>query len=178
MTGAVLARVGRWGLARAENVAATMIAVMILSFLYQIVVRYLFSGSAAWAEEVCVIMWVWAVLWGTAVVSRPVDDIRIDLITVSVSDGWRRAIDAVTSLVLIVLFLIGLPGAWNYVTFMKIETTAALAWRFNWVFAVYVLFSVAVVVRQAFVFWQAVTGRGVQRFAEGREAVEVQAGGS
>jgi TRAP-type C4-dicarboxylate transport system permease small subunit len=170
---AMLMRLARWLLARAENVAAMLMAVMICSFLYQIAARYVFNISAPWAEEICVITWVWGILWCSAVVARPVDDIRIDLITVSVSPKARRVIEGLCSLILIVLFLIGLPGAWNYVSFMKVETTPAMGLRYHWVFSVYILFAVAVVVRQAWSLWQAFKGSGNQQFAEGREAAEL-----
>ena len=133
-------------------------AAMFLTFIYQIVMRYFLGHPAAWAEEVCVMTWVWAVLWGTAFVTRDADDIRIDLIRSTVSPRTRRIMDAVSSLALAVILLIGLPGAWSYVTFMEIETTAALLWRFHWVFSIYILFTIAVVIRQLYALWQALFG--------------------
>ncbi|MFD0666903.1 TRAP transporter small permease [Ramlibacter sp. MAHUQ-53] len=170
---AAMSRAGRWSLARSENVAAFLMATMMVSFLYQVTARYVFNASTPWAEEICVIAWIWSVLWCSALVARPEDDIRIDLITVAVPPLARRVIEGGCAVAVIVLFVIGLPGAWNYITFMRVETTAALGWRFNWVFAVYMLFSLAVIVRQAIVLWQAVTGSAAQRFLEGREAAEL-----
>lgn len=153
----------RWLRQRAENIAVILMAVMFVTFLYQIVMRYFFAAPAAWAEEVCVMGWVWAVLWGTAFVTREDDDIRLDVVRAAVPPRARRIMDTLAGLALIVIFLIGLPGAWSYVTFMKIETTAALGWRFHWVFSIYILFALAIIVRQAVVVWEAITGR--QRIA-------------
>jgi C4-dicarboxylate transporter DctQ subunit len=139
----------RWLGARAEDIAALMMAAMFLTFLYQIAMRYVFNAPAAWAEEICVMTWLWVVLWGTALVTREADTIRIDLLRNALSPVVRRRVDAVCGLILVVIFAIGLPGAWSYVSFMKIEGTAALGWRFNLVFSVYLLFAVAVIVRQA-----------------------------
>ena len=166
-------RLGQWLLRRSENVAAAMMVVMMTSFLYQIVVRYGFSGSTPWAEEICVIMWIWSILWCCAVVARPSDDIRIDLITVKASPLARRVLEGLCSLALIVLFAIGLPGAWSYVSFMKIEKTPAIGLQYHWIFSVYILFACAVIARQSWHLWQAIRGTGHQHFAEGREAAEL-----
>jgi C4-dicarboxylate transporter DctQ subunit len=168
-----LRTMGRWILKRSENFSALLMAGMIVSFLYQIVARYVFNSSAPWAEELCVIAWVWGILWCSAMVVRPEDDIRIDLVTVSVSPLTRRVLEGLSSLILIAIFLIGMPGAWSYVSFMKIETTPALGWRYNWVFSVYILFACAVIVRQSWSLWQAIKGESKQRFNEGREAAEL-----
>jgi C4-dicarboxylate transporter DctQ subunit len=168
-----LRQVGRWLLQRAENVAAILMVVMMTSFLYQIVVRYGFGGGTSWAEEICVIMWIWSILWCTAVVSRPSDDIRIDIVTVKASPMGRRVLEGLCSVALIVLFAIGLPGAWNYVSFMKIETTPAMGLRYHWIFSVYILFAVAVIVRQTWHLWHAIRGTGTQHYAEGREAADL-----
>ena len=168
-----LDRAGQFLLTRSENVAVVLMCTMMGSFLYQVVSRYLFNNATPWAEEICVICWIWSVLWCSAFVVRPDDDIRIDLITVAASPMWRRVIEGACSIVIIVLFLIGLPGAWNYVTFMKVETTAALGWRFNWVFSVYILFACAVIVRQSWALWYCITGRGKMRYVEGREDAEI-----
>lgn len=167
------AQVGRWLLHRAENIAALMMVVMMSSFLYQIVVRYGFKGSTPWAEEICVIMWIWSILWCTAVVTRPSDEIRIDLLTVKASPPWRRVLEGLSSLGLIVLFALGLPGAWNYVSFMKIEKTPAMGVHYHWIFSVYILFACAVIARQSWHLWQAIRGTGTQHFAEGREAADL-----
>jgi len=168
-----LDRAGLFLLARSENVAAVLMCTMMGSFLYQVISRYVFNNATPWAEEICVICWVWSVLWCSAFVARPDDDIRIDLITVAVSPMMRRVIEGACSLAIIVLFVIGMPGAWSYVTFMKVETTAALGWRFNWVFSVYIFFGCAVIVRQSWALWFSITGRGKMRYFEGREAAEI-----
>jgi TRAP-type C4-dicarboxylate transport system permease small subunit len=139
----------RWLARRAEDIAALMMTAMFLTFLYQIAMRYVFNAPAAWAEEICVTAWLWVVLWGTALVTREPDTIRIDLLRNALSLHARRVVDAACGLALALIFGLGLPGAWAYVSFMKIEGTAALGWRFNLVFSVYLLFALAVIARQA-----------------------------
>jgi TRAP-type C4-dicarboxylate transport system permease small subunit len=134
---------------RADDAAALMMAVMFLTFLYQIAMRYVFNAPAAWAEEICVMAWTWGVLWGTALVTRKPDEIRIDVVYNALSERGRRIADALSGLALLLIFGVGLPGAWSYVTFMKIETSAALRWPMHLVFSVYLLFAVAIIARQA-----------------------------
>lgn len=149
-------RWAQWLQRRCENVAVLFMTVMFLSFLYQVFGRYFMSRTAAWTEEICVISWVWAVLWGTAFVTRREDDIRFDLLHAIVPEGVRRVFDGLAGLAMVALFLVGLPGAWSYVTFMKIETTAALSWRFHLVFSVYIVFVLAVLARQVLAVWDAI----------------------
>jgi TRAP-type C4-dicarboxylate transport system permease small subunit len=136
---------------RTEDAAALMMLAMFLTFIYQIAMRYVFNAPASWAEEICVTMWMWGVLWGTAFVTRRSEDIRIDIVLNLLSERGRRIADALSGLALVLIFGLGLPGAWSYVSFMKIETSAALRWPMHLVFSVYLLFAVAIIVRQAWV---------------------------
>ena len=57
---------------------------------------------------------------------------------------------------LIVLYAMSLPAVLDYVTFMKVERTAYLKIRFDWLFSIYVVFAVAVIVRYV---WLCLAGR-------------------
>ena len=56
------------------------------------------------------------------------------------------------------LFLVSLPATWNYVTFMKREHTAYLHMRFDILYAVYVIFAVAIIVKHVRLAWRAIKG--------------------
>lgn len=147
-----------WLHRRAENLLVLMIAAMFVAFILQIVFRYFLNLPVAWTEEVCVLAWLWGVLWGSALVTRDRDEIRFDMVYGHVSPALRRVFRAVAGLVFIVLMLVALPATWGYVRFMKVESTAALAIPFDWVFSVYLLFVVAMVVRHAHIVWCALRG--------------------
>ena len=55
----------------------------------------------------------------------------------------------------VVLFLISLPAVVDYVTFMKVQRTAYLHVRFDWLFSIYVIFAVAAIVRYLWIGWRA-----------------------
>ncbi len=153
----------RWFVRRSDNIAGLMMAVMFVTFIYQVVMRYVFNAPAAWAEEICVTAWVWVVLWGTALVTRGPDTIRLDLLRNALSPRGRRIVDAFCGFALALIFCLGLPGAWSYVTFMKIETSAALRWPMHLVFSIYLLFAVAIIARQAWVVIEAVRSPTAER---------------
>jgi C4-dicarboxylate transporter DctQ subunit len=139
--------VGAWLRRRAENVAAAMIGVMFVAFIIQIVFRYLFNFPIGWTSELTVIMWLWLVLWGAAFVVRESDEIRFDLLSGAMGRRTRIAMGIITAVALVVLYAASFPATWKYVTFMKVERTAYLGIRFDWLFSIYLAFAVAVIVR-------------------------------
>jgi len=60
-----------------------------------------------------------------------------------------------------VLYAMSLPAIVSYVTFMKVEHTAYLKIRFDWLFSIYVVFAVAIIVRYVWVLWRLVRGEDV-----------------
>ena len=154
-------RVAGWLRRRAENVAVAMLGVMFVAFIIQIVFRYFFNFPIGWTSELTVIMWLWLVLWGAAFVVKESDEIRFDLITGSVGRRARIAIGIVGALALVVLYIASLPATWNYVTFMKVEKTAYLKIRFDWLFSIYVVFAAAIIVRYLWILWHLLRGREV-----------------
>ena len=154
-------RVAGWLRRRAENVAVAMLGVMFVAFIIQIVFRYFFNFPIGWTSELTVIMWLWLVLWGAAFVVKESDEIRFDLITGSVGRRARIAIGIVAALALVVLYIAALPATWNYVTFMKVEKTAYLKIRFDWLFSIYVVFAAAIIARYLWILWHLLRGREV-----------------
>ena len=137
-----------------------LLAVMFLAFMAQIVFRYLFNFPIGWTSELTVITWLWLVLWGAAFVVTEAEEIRFDLIYGAVGAGPRRIMAIVTAVALLVLYGMSLPAVVDYVTFMKVQSTAYLKIRFDWLFSIYVIFAVAVLVRYAWILWWALRGQG------------------
>jgi C4-dicarboxylate transporter, DctQ subunit len=101
------------------------------------------------------------VLWGAAFVVKESEEIRFDLISASVGRRLRIALGIVAALATLILYGASLPAAWSYVTFMKVESTAYLKIRFDWLFSIYLLFAVAVIVRYLWILWRLLRGREV-----------------
>ena len=143
---------------RAENLLALILASLFVTFLIQIVFRYLLNLPLGWTVEYVSIAWLWGILFGFAFVVRDVDIIRLDIVYGAVPPAFQRAMDIFAGLVCAAIFLWSLPQVWDFVTFMAIEKTAYMQLRFDLVFAIYVPFAIAVVVRSLINVWQAARG--------------------
>ena len=136
-----------WLHRRAENVAAAMLAVMFGAFVVQIAFRYLLDWPLGWTSELTVVLWLWLVLWGSAFVVREREAIRFDLLVAAAGRRARVAMGVVAALALVVLYAASLPATWEYVSFMKVERTSYLKIRFDWLYSIYLVFTIAVIVR-------------------------------
>ena len=159
-----IARIARWLAARAENVAAAMLAGMFAAFIIQIAFRYLANFPTGWTHELSVILWLWLVLWGAAFVVSEREEIRFDLIYGAVGPGGRRIMAIVTAIGLIALYLVSLPAVASYVSFMKVEKTAYLKVRFDYLYSIYIVFVIATVVRYVWLGWRALRGVAPEEF--------------
>ena len=148
-----------WLERRAENVAVALIATMFVSFLLQIAFRYVLNRPLGWTEEVTVLCWVWVVLWAASFIVADEEEVRFDILYNLVSPGVRRVFTIVSSLALIVLLVWSLPASWRYVAFMKREHSAYLRMPFNYLYSIYLIFAVAIIVRQVRLVWLAWRGR-------------------
>ena len=166
-----LARSAGWLRRRAENIAAAMLAVMFISFLIQILYRYVLNWPGGWASELSTIMWIWLVLWGAAFVVRERDEIRFDIFYGSVAPRTRRVLMLVIATAIIVLYSVSLPAVWDYVTFMKVQRTSYLRIRYDWLYSIYVVFAVAVIARYCWLGWISLRGSDPGRLEteDGRE---------
>lgn len=156
-------RAGGWLRRRAENIAVAMLVVMFVAFIIQIVFRYLVNLPIGWSNEISVVLWIWLVLWGAAFVLREDDEIRFDLVSGSMGPRARRVMAFVAALALIALYAMSLPPIVDYVTFMKVEKTAYLKIRFDYLYSIYVVFVLAVIVRYIYLAWHTVRGTDPDR---------------
>jgi C4-dicarboxylate transporter DctQ subunit len=156
---ASLIRLGTWLQARAENLLAAMLAVMFGVFIIQIVFRYVINLPIGWTQELSVIMWVWMVLFGTAFVVRDYEEIRFDILYGTVSERTRRVMVVVCALAVVILFGVSLPAVLDYIGFMKVEKTAYLKIRFDWLYSIYGIFAVVTIIRQLWIGYQAIWGK-------------------
>jgi len=157
----------------AEAVLVLMMATMFVAFILQVVFRYAMNLPVAWTDELCTLVWLWGILWGSSFVLRNRDDIRFDMVYIHLPRPVRRAFTVVASGCAVLLLLVSLPAAWSYVTFMRVESSASFGIPLNWVFSIYLLFVVAMAVRHAGIAWEALRGRLVEdreRLGDGNSA--------
>ena len=154
-----LVAIGQWLRRRAENIAAFMLAVMFICFILQIFFRYVLNSPVGWTEEVSILMWIWGVLWGAVFVLDEKDEVRFDIIYSAVKERTRRVFTVITGVALVIMYAVSLPAATSYVTFMKVERSAYLGIRLDYLYSIFLLFTVVAIVRYAWLAWRAIRGR-------------------
>jgi C4-dicarboxylate transporter, DctQ subunit len=152
-------RAHAWLRARAENVLALMMAAMFVAFILQIVFRYVINLPLAWTDEVCLVTWIWGILWGAGFVTRNSEDVRFDMLYGAMPRGVKRVFTVLASGAIAVILALSLPGAWSYVTFMKVEKSASLGIPLNWLFSIYIAFVLASIARHARIAVEALRNR-------------------
>jgi C4-dicarboxylate transporter DctQ subunit len=155
---------GVWLYRRGANLIAGMIGVMFFAFLLQVVFRYVLNWPTGWSNELTVVLWIWVVLFGAAFVVREEEEIRFDLIYAAVGPKARRVMFLSSAAALLVLYGMSFPAVLDYVTFMKVESTAYLDIRFDWLYSIYIIFVVATIARYLWLSWQATFGKAPQEF--------------
>jgi len=150
--------IARWLGRRAENIAALLLVAMFLCFILQIAMRYIFSYPLGWTDEASVLFWIWCTLWGAAFVLRERDEVRFDIFYSSTSKKTRCVFTVITGIAAILLFAISLPAVVSYVAFLKVERSAYLGIRLDYLYSIYVVFSIAAIVRYAVLTWRALRG--------------------
>lgn len=155
---------GNWLYRRAENVLAGMLAVMFFAFLLQILFRYVLNLPTGWTTELSAILWIWIVLWGASFVLTEQEEMRFDLIYASARPRLRGGMFLIFAAALVALYAVSLPAVVDYVTFMRVQKTAYMHLRFDWVFSIYVVFVVAVIVRYVWLSWVVLRGSAPDEF--------------
>jgi TRAP-type C4-dicarboxylate transport system permease small subunit len=147
-----------------EFILTAMLAVMFFAFLFQIAARYVFGWPTGWTNELSAILWIWLVLWGASFVVTEQEEMRFDLIYAAVGPRVRRVMFLIAAAALLVLYGMSFPAVASYVTFMKVERSAYLGIRFDWLYSVYLVFAVATIVRYSWLGWRGLRGRAPEEF--------------
>lgn len=155
---------GAWLRSRAESLIAFMLFSMFVIFILQILFRYALNLSIGWTHEASVALWIWIVLFGSAFVIREVEEIRFDFFWASAGSGARRIMQIICAVALVVAFGVSLPAVIDYVAFMKVESTAYLKIRFDYLYSIYVVFAVAMIVRYLWLGFAAIRGKAPEAF--------------
>jgi len=137
---------------------------MFFAFLFQIAARYLFDWPTGWTNELSAVLWIWIVLFGAAFVVREEEEMRFDLLYAAAGRRVRSAMFLVSGIALIVIYAMSFPAVASYVTYMKVEATAYMKLRFDWVFSIYLVFVVAVIARYLWLCWDVLRGDAPEEY--------------
>jgi len=145
-----------------EIVAAAVFALLFLTFVFQVGMRFLLDRPLAWSDELIVILYILIVFWSAATLLDEKDHVMLDLVYAALPPRGQRVFALVGAGGTASLLLILLPQAWDYVRFMGREKTPVLDIPFSWVFAPFLLFIALVALRYVVKFVRLV-GSGWQR---------------
>ena len=136
-------QLARW----ADFIGAGIFAVLFLSLVVQVLLRFVFVAPAAWTEELATIAYVWVIFWGTAFSVPLAAHVAVDFIVPRFAPPLRRVLYALGLGALALCFLWALPGTADYLRFMMRERTPVLDLPFGLVYAVFLAAAAMIVLR-------------------------------
>lgn len=151
-----------WPKKAADLIGGTLFLTLFIVFVIQVTARFGFNRPMAWTDEAAVILYVWVILWSAAFVVPEREHVAFDLIWNSVNLPTRKVMRVAGNLLIGGVALYGIPATWDYVHFMKRESSPVLGISFMLVFLPFVLLLVALVVRSAWAIWDAFRGVGLE----------------
>ncbi len=140
-----------WLRQRADNVAVGLLTAIFLSFILQIVSRYIIRQPLGWTLELCLMSWVWLVFWSSAFTLKDTDHVRFTVLIDHVRPSTKKIYLIISAVFIVLAMAVSLPATFDFVSFMAIEKTSLLKVRFDYFFSIYLIFAVAIITRYA---WQ------------------------
>ncbi len=151
-----------WPKKLADVVGGTLFLTLFIVFIVQILARFGFNRPLPWTDEAAVILYVWVILWSAAFVVPEREHVVFDLVWNSVNQRTRLVMRVLGNLLVGGLALVALPATWDYVHFMRRESSPVLEISFMWVFMPFVFLLIALVVRCAWAIFNAFRGVGLE----------------
>jgi TRAP-type C4-dicarboxylate transport system permease small subunit len=146
----------------ADAIGGGLFTAMFVVFLVQIVARFVFNRPLPWTDEAAVVLYVWVILWAAAFMVPEREHVVFDLLWNAAGTRARQAMRVLGNGMVGVLAAVAIPASWDYVHFMRRESTPVLAVPFMWVFLPFVGLLLALVLRCAWNVWRALRGQGLQ----------------
>lgn len=119
--------------------------IMFLTFILQIIMRYIFKYPLTWAYEVTVIGFSWTVILGACYAMRTRSHVKFTLIYDMFSGKKAAIIRALGNLILVVGFLLLVVPSYKYVKFMNFQATSVFKIKLSWIFSPFVYFLISII---------------------------------
>lgn len=97
-----------------ETVIAVILGLMVMITFVNVVLRYGFSKSLIWGQEVTLILFAWLVLFGVSYGVKVTAHLGVDAITNMLSPRPRKALALIAGALCIAYAFLLLKGAWDY----------------------------------------------------------------
>ena len=142
-------RIVRLAMLASNLVAAAMFAAVFVIFCAKIIARYGEHDDMAWADEVCIILFIWIIFWANSFIMGERDHVRFDLVTHAMPPQVRRAMAITRGVLFAGLFLYVTPQTIGYILFLWRERTPVLGLRLDYVYMCFGVFVATVPLRSA-----------------------------
>ena len=172
----------KWFTRGAEFIAAMALAAIFVTFLLQILFRYVpFLEPIGWSVVLISLLWVFVIFFGCAFIVRESDHVTFDVLYLGVPRPARKFLALITAVLMIVAMLYSLPAVWETVfdnrlmNLKKIQTIRVPITggkiAIKWLFAPFVMLMIVVTLRY---IWRIYT---VLRFGPPETEMEMLLGG-
>ena len=144
-----------WFRRAANAIGGGLFLALFVVFIIQIAARFGFGRPLPWSDEAAVILYVWVILWASALIVPAREHVAFDLVWQAVGRRARQVMLIAGNGLIGGLALVGLPASWDYVRFMAREGTPVLGVPLFWVYLPFVFMLLALVLRCGFAVRQA-----------------------
>jgi TRAP-type transport system small permease protein len=134
----------------AAAISALLIAAVFIAVLVGVARRYLFGAPLVWIDELTLVLFMWAILWGAAFAVPLREHVAFDLVYNMLPERVRGVLYRLACGAAAAALLLALPQKVNFILFLWRERTPALQWRLDYVYACFALFVAAAAVRFAY----------------------------
>jgi len=128
----------------ADFIGTASYGILFLTFIYQVIMRFVFNKPLTWSDELIVILYVFSMFWAGAFLLEEKNHVMLDLLYEHLPALGKRVFSVTYSMIIAGLFLYAIPASYSYVRFMMREDTPVLGVPFGLVFAPFVLFLIAI----------------------------------
>ena len=146
----------------ARAIGGVLFLALFAVFILQVTARFGFGRPLPWTDEAAVVLYLWVILWAAATIVPEREHVVFDLLWNRAGKRTRMAMRITGNLLVGGLALVALPATWDYVHFMRRESTPVLGLSFMWVFLPFVMLMVALVVRSVWAIVCSLRGQGLQ----------------
>lgn len=116
------------------------ITVTFISFLLQIFSRYILRNQVEWSYELTLIGFLWCLILAAANASRTNSHVAFTLFYDRVNEKTRLVMRLIANLFVLIVFIILIGPAWDFVDFMSIKKTSVLKVSMKLLFLPFVVF--------------------------------------
>ena len=106
----------KWLSRAAEFIAAMSLAAIFVTFLLQILFRYVpFLEPIGWSVVLISLLWVFVIFFGCSFIVREPDHVAFDVLYFAATPKIRKVLALITAILMVVALVYSLPAVWESV---------------------------------------------------------------